>query len=425
MIWIIFMFLCLISAVEVFSATSTIAYKSTTYWDPIARHGSFLLGGFVLVLLMHNLPCRFYSALTVLAPVSVVFLLLLFVPGFSVVINGEPRWLDLFGIRFQPSEIAKIALVGYTAFILSRQNMLSEKQKFWLIQGGAAIICGLILTTNGSTAILLFSTVQLMMFIGQISLPRLLKCWGILLAFVLLFGVTLYLAPEGAMKYLPDRAHTWKARIERFINRDSERGVEQGKTIQIDDEEYQVVHGKIAIARGGVFGKLPGHGQQRDFLPQAFSDFIYAIIIEELGIAGGVFVLFLYIALLIRGGMIARKCNKLFPKYLVMGCTLLLVIQALTNMAVAVDLIPVTGQPLPLISRGGTSTVITCAYFGIILSVSRFGAGIGNEEEDLPKEQPAAAAPPVLTEEEIANWMPDTPLENIEDVETQEEEKRS
>ena len=125
---------------------------------------------------------------------------------------------------------------------------------------------------------------------------------------------------------------------------------------------------------------MPGHGQQRDFLPQAYSDFIYAIIIEELGIVGGLFVLLLYIMLLVRAGMIARKCDKLFPKFLVLGCGLLVVTQALANMAVAVNLIPVTGQPLPLISRGGTSTVITCIYFGIILSVSRFGAGMGEDE---------------------------------------------
>ena len=154
------------------------------------------------------------------------------------------------------------------------------------------------------------------------------------------------------------------------------------------DENYQVSHAKIAIARGGLFGQMPGHGQQRDFLPQAYSDFIYAIIIEELGFVGGVFVLLLYIMLLVRVGMIARRCEKAFPKFLVLGCGLLIVVQALANMAVAVSLIPVTGQPMPLVSRGGTSTVITCVYFGIILSVSRFGAHIREkDEEEQPEEQ--------------------------------------
>jgi len=143
-----------------------------------------------------------------------------------------------------------------------------------------------------------------------------------------------------------------------------------------------VSHASIAIARGGIFGKLPGRSVQRDFLPQAYSDFIYAIIIEELGLTGGIFVLLLYVVLMFRVAIIARRCEKLFPKYLVLGCGLIIVIQAFINMAVAVQLMPVTGQPLPLISRGGTSTVLTCVYFGIILSVSRFGAGMGNNEDE-------------------------------------------
>ena len=155
------------------------------------------------------------------------------------------------------------------------------------------------------------------------------------------------------------------------------------------DEHYQEDLAKIAIAQGGVLGKLPGHGQQRDFLPQAYSDFIYAIIIEETGLAGGFFVLLLYLTLLIRVAMIARRCEKLFPKFLILGCGLMLVTQALINMAVAVGVFPVTGQPLPLISRGGTSTVISCFYIGIILSVSRFGANIGNDEDPVPEEEKA------------------------------------
>src|SRR5690554_6608130 len=148
----------------------------------------------------------------------------------------------------------------------------------------------------------------------------------------------------------------------------------------ITDENYQVAHAKIAISNGGVFGVFPGNSTERDFLPQAYSDFIYAIIIEEMGIIGGVFVLLLYVIILIRSGMIARKTEKLFPKYLVLGSAMMLSIQAFVNMAVAVNLIPVTGQPLPLISRGGTSTLITCAYFGLILSADRFGIGKKKEQ---------------------------------------------
>lgn len=186
-------------------------------------------------------------------------------------------------------------------------------------------------------------------------------------------------------KYFPDRVSTVKARLERFFE---PSGEEEDGSYKITDENYQVSHAKIAIARGGLLGQMPGHGQQRDFLPQAYSDFIYAIIIEELGYVGGVVVLLLYIILLIRVGIIARKCDKIFPKYLVLGCGLLVVVQALANMAVAVNLIPVTGQPMPLVSRGGTSTLISCIYFGIILSISRFGAGMGNDEEDPSVDHP-------------------------------------
>ena len=207
---------------------------------------------------------------------------------------------------------------------------------------------------------------------------------------------------------MPDRFATWQGRLERFFD-GHESDTDENGVYKITDDNYQVSHAKIAIAHGGLFGQLPGHGQQRDFLPQAYSDFIYAIIIEELGVVGGVFVLMLYIMLLVRVGMIARKCDKAFPKYLVLGCGLLVVVQALANMAVAVNLIPVTGQPMPLVSRGGTSTVISCIYFGIILSVSRFGANMGNEEDELPEEEAeGAGAPPAITEEEISNWVPDT-----------------
>lgn len=378
-IWVIFMFLCLISAIEVFSATSTIAYKNVNHWAPIVRHATFLLAGFVLVLLLHNIPCRFYSLLCLLFPISAI--LLLATPFVGVEVNGEPRWLEILGVRFQPSEIAKLSAIGYTAFILSRRGKYTDAQIFKYILIGIGIVCGLIFFNNGSTAILLFSVTFMMMFIGQVEIKRLLKLCGAGIVGILLLFAFMKFAPDKVMDIMPDRIHTWQARLERHGNTPDPTETGKGKTMVIDGDDYQVVHAKIALARGGLIGKFPGHGQQRDFLPQAYSDFIYAIIIEEMGIIGGVFVLLLYVILLVRVGMIARKCDKLFPKYLVLGCGLLVVVQALTNMAVAVDLIPVTGQPLPLVSRGGTSTVISCAYIGIILSVSRFSANMGNEDE--------------------------------------------
>ena len=374
-IWIIFMFLCLVSVVEVFSATSTIAYKNANHWAPIVRHATFLLGGFVVVILLHNIPYKFFSAFIALLPLSV--LMLLITPFIGVSANDAHRWLELFGVQFQPSEFGKLSSVVYVAFLLSKRNKFTDVQLFkWLLLG-VGIICVLILPENFSTAFMLFGVCFLLMFVGQIPLRLLFKLMAVLILVFSFLGAALIFMPDSAMKYLPNRAQTWKARIADFNHKSD---FIEGETYVINDDNYQVSHAKIAIARGGIIGQLPGHGQQRDFLPQAYSDFIYAIIIEELGVVGGVFVLLLYIMLLIRAGMIARRCDKLFPKFLVLGCGLLVVTQALANMAVAVNLIPVTGQPLPLISRGGTSTVITCIYFGIILSVSRFGAGMGEED---------------------------------------------
>ncbi|MCC8133564.1 MAG: FtsW/RodA/SpoVE family cell cycle protein [Tannerellaceae bacterium] len=375
-IWIIFMFLCLISVVEVFSATSTIAYKNANHWAPIVRHISFLLGGFVLILLIHNIPIRFFSVLILLLPVSMV--LLLITPFIGVRTNDAHRWLEILGIQFQPSEIAKLACIVFVAFMLSRRGKFTEKQIFTYILVGVGLTCVLILPENFSTAIMLFAVCCLMMFIGQLPFKNLAMLAGVLALGLGLFILTLTITPREYLSVIP-RAATWKERISDFKSKEKRL---DAATYEINDDNYQVSHAKIAIARGGLFGQMPGHGQQRDFLPQAYSDFIYAIIIEELGIIGGVFVLLLYIMLLVRVGMIARKCDKLFPKFLVLGCGLLLVVQALANMAVAVNLIPVTGQPMPLVSRGGTSTVISCIYFGVILSVSRFGAHMGNEEDE-------------------------------------------
>ena len=414
-IWIIFMFLCLISVVEVFSATSTIAYKNANHWAPIVRHATFLLGGFVLVLLLHNVPCRFFPAFILLLPVSV--LMLLVTPFVGINANDAHRWLEIFGIQFQPSEFAKLASIVFIAFLLSKRSRFTDGQIFKYILIGVGVTCVLILPENFSTAFMLFGVCFLMMFIGQLPLMKLGKLAGVLILALILFIVLLRFTPAGVTQYLPDRFSTWQGRLERFFD-GHESDTDENGVYKITDDNYQVSHAKIAIARGGVFRQLPGHGQQRDFLPQAYSDFIYAIIIEELGVVGGVFVLMLYIMLLVRVGMIARKCEKAFPKYLVLGCGLLIVVQALANMAVAVNLIPVTGQPMPLVSRGGTSTVISCIYFGIILSVSRFGANMGNEEDELPEEDETegAGAVPAITEEEISNWVPDTQPETEEVV---------
>ena len=373
------MFLCLISAVEVFSATSTLAYQNVNHWAPIGRHATFLVGGFLAVVLLHNVPYTVFRAGILLFPVSLIMLIV--TPFIGISANDAHRWLSIFGVQLQPSEFAKLSLLILIAFLLSKRGRITDDQIFKWILLCTLVACGLILPENFSTAFMLFGVSFLMMFIGQLPIKKLLKLAGSLVALLVLFLAVLKFTPKTFVQsYMPGRLATWQARLERFG--DDSANYNAAGTYIVTDENYQVTHAKIAIARGGLFGQMPGHGQQRDFLPQAYSDFIYAIILEELGFAGGVFVLLLYIMLLVRVGMIARRCEKPFSKFLVLGCGLLIVVQALANMAVAVSLIPVTGQPMPLVSRGGTSTVISCVYFGIILSISRFGAHIRETDEE-------------------------------------------
>lgn len=370
-IWTVFIILCVISLIEIFSATSTIVYRQQNQWAPILRHAMFLIGGVGVILLIHNIPYRFFSSLIFVLICAI--LLLILTPLIGVSVNNAERWISIFGITIQPSEIAKISLMGTIAFLLSKQNGTNDAVLFkWMI-GLMILVCGIIAMDNLSTAILLFGVCFLLMFIGNVKLTRLLKVAGAGIALIVLFILVLNIIPSNWTDSGPlNRLGTWQNRISHF---GEARDMTDEEYFSITDENYQVAHAKIAISNGGVFGVFPGNSTERDFLPQAYSDFIYAIIIEEMGILGGVFVLLLYVIILIRSGMIAKRIQKLFPKYLVLGSAMMLSIQAFINMAVAVNLIPVTGQPLPLISRGGTSTLITCAYFGLILSADRFGIG--------------------------------------------------
>ncbi|KAA6302482.1 MAG: putative lipid II flippase FtsW [Candidatus Ordinivivax streblomastigis] len=385
-IWMIFLFLCLISIVEVYSASSILTYK-TDYWKPILRHSLFLIVGMGIVLGIHAIPPKFFSIIGILLPIMWI---LLAVTLFMGQINDSSRWLVIGGASFQPSEFAKLCLIVFAAFMLSKHKEDKEDQRFRWIIIATAITCALIFKENGSTAILLFVVIYLMMLIGQIPWKKMWKLTLIVCCIGGIFTAFLLLIPMETLQKKPyniTRFDTWKSRIESFSEkkvsvRDPEFKIYKDKG-QNHKDNYQESHSKIAIANGGIVGKMPGNSVERDFLPQAFSDFIYAIIIEETGLAGGFCILLFYVILLIRAGFIANRSEKLFPKFVVMGAALLLFIQALTNMAVAVGLIPVTGQTLPLISRGGTSIWVTCVYFGIILSVSRFDnpKGIKREEE--------------------------------------------
>ena len=379
-IWCIFLALCVISLLAVFSATSTIAYRYQNHWSPILRHALFLLFGFGAILFLQRLPSRFFSIFLIILPISAILLVITMFIGTDV--NGAQRAIGFAGISIQPSELAKIALVGTVAFFLSKMKPDNESWIFKTLIICIAVTCALIAPENLSTALLLFGVCFLMMFIGQVSLKRLGKTVLVCVAGLVLFVGSLSVLPgDFVKKYLPDRFTTWKNRIERHGG-DEENKIhfdEKGKLVyKVTDDNLQVSHAKIAIANSSVIG-LPGSGVERDFLPQAYSDFIYAIILEEMGLIGGLIVLLLYVALMVRCGILASKCEKKFPRYLILGSALIVTIQALANMAVAVNLIPVTGQPLPLISRGGTSTIITCAYFGIILACSSM---MNNEEHE-------------------------------------------
>lgn len=389
-IWIIFLFLCLISVIEVFSAASTLTYKTGDHWGPITQHSVIMMVGVFVVVLVHNIPCKYFSVLPFfLLPLSCI--LLLFVMGMGIItgdrINGAARWMTFFGIQFQPSELAKMAVIIVTAFILSKfqEENGAHPKAFKYIMWIIGIVFVLIAPENGSTAALLAGVVFLMMIIGRVpwrQLGKLVGGVGILMA--LFIGVVL-ITPPAVYNNVPGmhRVPTWKNRITGFLeNKDAVPAAKYDI-----DKDAQIAHANIAIATSNIVGKMPGNSVQRDFLSQAFSDFIFAIVIEELGLLGGAFIVMLYLWLLIRAGRIAKRCEKTFPAFLVMGIAMLLVSQAMLNMMVAVGLFPVTGQPLPLISKGGTSTLINCAYIGMILSVSRYVAS--KEEQRLQEEQQA------------------------------------
>ena len=403
-IWIVFFFLCMISLVEVYSAASTLSYKSGDFMAPLFKQAVFLGLGTVVVVLVHNIPCRFFKLVPILGWPIIVFVLL-FTLVFGVKENGGTRWLSFFGFQFQPSELAKGVVITSVALILGAlhgENGADKKAMKYILLATVPI-CALIVTENLSTTAILFAVVCMMMFIGRVPMKQLLGLFGVMIAGLTFFILIAVSIPKEGFLYdnVFHRFDTWEARIESFITgKNRLEDNDEAKTAKFDEankqkeekdkgktfdmkNNAQVGHAYIAIATSNIIGKMPGNSEERDFLSQAFSDFIYAIIIEEMGIFGGGFVAFLYIVLLFRAGRIASRCERNFPAFLTMGLAILLVFQACINMMVAVGLFPVTGQPLPLISRGGSSTLITCVYIGMILSVSRYARK--NKEEDQSK----------------------------------------
>ena len=373
-VWIIYLLLCLISIIEVFSASSTLTYKSGDHWGPITTHMLLLMTGTVVVIIAHNIPTRWFKAFNALLPLSWAMLIAVFIIG--ALTNGAKRWIDLGFFRFQPSEVAKMATIITVAYILSRlqEENGANKRAFKYILWVTGITCALIFTENLSTALLLATTVLLLMFIGRVPFKQLGSLVGIAVGFVLICVTIIEKVPAQTWDDIGlHRMTTWQSRLENHFSG------EEIPAAKFDiDKDAQIAHANIAIASSHVLGKGPGNSVQRDFLSQGFSDFIYAIISEELGLVGGACVALLYILLLTRIAKIVRKCDNTYFSLMIIGFGTLIVLQAMFNMLVAVGIIPVTGQPLPMISKGGTSTLINSAYIGLILAVSRY---VDNQEE--------------------------------------------
>ena len=364
-IWAVVFLLSLVSAMAVYSSTGTLAYRyqggNTEYY--LLKHFAIIALGWGMMYMIHKVPYTYFSRVgQILIWISIPLLAVTLIAGTSR--NEASRWLTLpiINMSFQTSDLAKLALIAYLARQLAkRQNDMEDfKEGFVQLVWPILLICALILPANFSTAAVLFTSSLIILYIGRVQFKYLLGLVGSILmagVFVILLSYAMPLE-----KVLP-RFGTWKARLETYFSDE--------QTPQQADANYQTEQAKIAIANGGIAGVGPGNSSQRNFIPHPYSDFIYAIIIEEWGLAGGTVILFLYLILLFRGLRIVHKGTSAFGALLAFGVCFALVFQAFINMAVAVNLFPVTGQPLPLISMGGTSIWFTSIAIGMLLSVSR------------------------------------------------------
>lgn len=370
-IWIMVGILSVLSLMVVYSSTGTLAYRryGGNTFHFLSKQFVFLLVGWVVIWLVHTVHYKWFKVLaTPFLLISIPLLALTLTSGTNL--NEASRWIEIpgLGFTFQTSDFAKVALVMYVSKVLARKQKVIKdfKEGFLPVVIPIALTCGLILPANFSTAALLGLTCLILMFVGRISIKHILGLTGLAALFVGLFIMaSLHFGVQS-------RAQTWVNRIVAFSGEGSK------------DANFQADQSKIAIATGGLVGKGPGQSTQRNILPHPYSDFIFSIIIEEFGLVGGTLVLLFYMIILYRVGLIVRKEQRSFPAFLAFGLALLMVMQAMVNMAVAVNLIPVTGQTLPLVSMGGTSLIITCAAFGMVLSVSR----VQNKKELFDGEEP-------------------------------------
>ncbi len=373
-IWLVVIILSIFSLLAVYSSTGTLAYRyqqgNTEYY--LVKHFIILIFGLGLMYIAHLIKYTYYSRISQLAMfIAIPLLMLTLFTGTNV--HEASRWLTLpvINLTFQSSDFAKLALIIYVARLLSKkQEQIKDfKSAFIPIMIPILIVCSLILPANFSTAAVLFITCMVMLFIGRINMKYIFALLGIA---VVLLGIFIAILMNSSSH---GRLGTWKNRIENFKSGDS-------------DDNYQAEQAKIAIATGGIIGKLPGNSTQRNFLPHPYSDFIYAIISEEYGLIGAFIIVMMYMILLFRGVKIVSQAPGTFGAFLTFGCCFSLVFQAFINMAVAVNILPVTGQPLPMVSMGGTSIWFTGIAVGIILSVSKEPIKeqeTQKEEKDLPQ----------------------------------------
>jgi cell division protein FtsW len=369
-IWAVVFALSLISILVVYSSIGTLAYKRTVSpeWY-LVKHTFMVALGLAAMWIAHKIDYRYYSKLSRFALwLSVPLLIYTFTNGMSI--NDAARWitLPLINTSFQPSDFASLALIINLASMLSKkqQNIDDIKESLIPMLIWCGVICGLIALTNLSTAVLLFATCVLVMFIGRVPVKY--------LAMLFLIGA---LAGAAAWQF-GDRAETAKSRIMSFING--------------EELPFQARHARVAVATGGIFGKGPGNSEQRNILPHPYSDFIYAIVIEEYGMIGGAVVLILYLILLHRGMKAAYNSERAFGGLLSAGLAFDLVCQAMVNMGVVVGLGPITGQTLPFISMGGTAMIFTGLSVGIILSVSRGEQDESWDQQEIGKEKDITTA---------------------------------
>ena len=358
-IWAVVFFLTLFSFLAVYSSTGTLAYKyhggNTNYY--MLKHAIILLFGLLLMYFAHLLKYTYYSRIFQLALyIAVPLLLVTLLLGLNINDAKRVLLIPYVNLTFQTSDLAKITLIIYLARMLTKKqdNIKDFKSAFVPLMIPVLIVTGLIFPANFSTAALLFVTSMVLIFIGRVKLIYIFGMIGAgIVALAIAIAILMMLPTERQ-----GRLGTWKNRISSFVDGG-------------DKDNYQVEQGKIAIATGGVLGKGPGNSTQRNFLPHPYSDFIFAIIVEEYGVAGGIFIVFLYLVLFFRAVKIVTQMPGTFGAFLSIGVAFSLVFQAMINMGVAVNLLPVTGQPLPLVSMGGTSIWFTSLSIGIILSVSK------------------------------------------------------